>query len=441
MKREKIPILEFVLGLSDAIDLIDPQLAEHHKRVAYISLCLADKLSLSDKERTELLLAGALHDIGGVTHRERVGILATELGALQQHAELGYHLLRTFPPFRQVALIVRYHCVPWNNGHGQEQDGRIITLSSHILQLANKVAELIDSKRPILEQRQVIRDTILRQAGKVLHPEVVAVFESIEPYDYFWLNTSYTTLGVILDENAALENVPLTYKHLLSLTKLFSHLIDFRSSFTATHSSGVAAISEELGRLIGLPKWDCRMLRIAGLLHDLGKLAVPLEIIQKPAPLTEDEYNLVRIHTFYTYRILDRISAFKDIAEWASFHHERLRGSGYPFKLEEAQLSIPAKIVAVADVFTAVMENRPYRKGMTAAAALALLQNLAAEKALDRELVELVTQHFTALEQVREAAQEQATVEYQQFLEKIGLAYTETGGKHRRSVAASLGIG
>src|SRR5208337_2538002 len=102
---------------------------------------------------------------------------------------------------------------------------------------------------------------------------------------------------------------------------------------------------------------------IAGLLHDIGKLSVPEDILEKPAPLDCSEVNKIKAHSFMTHRILENIGSLDKITQWASLHHERLNGTGYPYHYGKEKLPVGARIIAVADVFTALTENRPYRKG------------------------------------------------------------------------------
>src|SRR3990167_2949515 len=104
---------------------------------------------------------------------------------------------------------------------------------------------------------------------------------------------------------------------------------------------------------------------IAALLHDIGKLSVPDEILEKPGGLSTEEFNIMRGHTYFTYHILNSIDGFDTISEWAAFHHEKLNGRGYPFHLKEGQLSIGSRIMAVSDKFSALSEDRPYRKSLT----------------------------------------------------------------------------
>jgi HD-GYP domain-containing protein (c-di-GMP phosphodiesterase class II) len=243
---------------------------------------------------------------------------------------------------------------------------------------------------------------------------------SLAPKEYFWLGVVSPSIDSILSNRVKLATIDLSIEDLLSLTKLFSHIIDFRSRFTATHSSGVAASAEALARFAGFSERECKMMRIAGYLHDLGKLAVPTEILEKPAKLTEEEFNVIRSHTFHTYRCLEPIGGLDLINTWASFHHERIDGTGYPFHHKGQDLSLGSRIMAVADVFTAITEDRPYRKGMTRDRALQLLRQMVENTALDSHIVSLLGLHFDEINSLRVAAQDVSFEEYQRFLQPLG---------------------
>jgi HD-GYP domain-containing protein (c-di-GMP phosphodiesterase class II) len=111
-------------------------------------------------------------------------------------------------------------------------------------------------------------------------------------------------------------------------------------------------------------------MRRAALLHDIGKLAISNRILDKPARLTEAEFARVRQHPLFTQWILERVPGFRDLAPLAGAHHERLDGNGYPHGLAAHQLSVPMRVLAVADVYEALTSDRPYRAAMTNARAL-----------------------------------------------------------------------
>ncbi|MCE5227138.1 MAG: HD domain-containing protein [Porphyromonadaceae bacterium] len=203
---------------------------------------------------------------------------------------------------------------------------------------------------------------------------------------------------------------------IVDLALIFSRIIDFRSRFTARHSAGVAKTAERLAQLIGFSPYECKMMLIAGYLHDLGKIAIGDDVLEKPAKLNEDEFNEMRAHTFYTYHSLEPLGQLRTINTWASFHHEKLNGKGYPFHIAGDNLSIGSRIMAVADVFTAVTENRPYRKGMNFDSAEKVFCNMVASNALDGRIVDLLIENYQELDNIREISQLEAAEQYKNFL-------------------------
>ncbi|MCL5036848.1 MAG: HD domain-containing protein [Chloroflexi bacterium] len=414
LKGFHVPLFDLVMALSSAVDLVTPQVGNHHKRVAYIAHAMGGEMGLTNKEQKDLLLAGALHDIGALSLKERLDTLQFEIKSPHIHAETSYLLLKNFEPFADMAYLGRFHHVPWNEGEGVEFRGNPVPIGSHILHLADRIEVLIDKNKSILGQTEGIAARIFENSRKFA-PNVLEAFKGLVNKEYFWLDTVSGGLDTTIRMRARIDDTVLDMEDLFKITEVFSQVIDFRSPFTATHSSGVAAISEALAGMMGLSELECRKIRLAGYLHDLGKLAVPTEILEKPDKLTEEEFNIMRSHTFYTYRILEPLDALDEINTWASFHHERLDGNGYPFHLGARDLPIGSRIMAVADVFTAITENRPYREGMPPEQALKLLKQFADNSALDVHIVSLMTRNFDVANQMRIDAQKEATAKYQEF--------------------------
>ena len=175
------------------------------------------------------------------------------------------------------------------------------------------------------------------------------------------------------------------------LAELFARIVDAKSPWTARHSESVARLAVVLGRLAGLPETVCEKLELAGLLHDLGKLRVPDDVLDKEGLLDAADYAVLAHHTFETWQILRRIRSFSEIAEWAAFHHEAPSGRGYPFRRAGARLDPPARLLAVADVFQALAQARPYREHLAPDAILKVLREMAGSGRLDPRGVDLVS--------------------------------------------------
>ena len=162
------------------------------------------------------------------------------------------------------------------------------------------------------------------------------------------------------------------------------------------------------------------MLQIAGNLHDVGKLKIPRSILEKPGKLTEREFNVMKEHAYSTFLLLSGIRGLEQVSGWASLHHEKLNGCGYPFRLKGERIPLGSRIMAVADVFSAVTEDRPYRKGMDRSAALEALRGDAARGALAPTLVELLAGNYEEINARRSAASEAAGQRYRESLASRG---------------------
>jgi HD-GYP domain-containing protein (c-di-GMP phosphodiesterase class II) len=198
------------------------------------------------------------------------------------------------------------------------------------------------------------------------------------------------------------------------IAELFRNIIDFRSPFTATHSSGVAAAASSISKIFGLTSMETTLMEVAGDLHDIGKLAIPNSILDKPGPLTKEEMALMKSHTYYTYLIIKTIGGLKHIAEWAAYHHERLDGSGYPFHCTDDELSTGSRIMMVADIFTALAEDRPYRKGMNKDDIARIIKQFSDRHLLDAKIVTIVLDNFSEISSY--VSEKQATAK--EFYEK-----------------------
>lgn len=140
--------------------------------------------------------------------------------------------------------------------------------------------------------------------------------------------------------------------------------IDAASPYTYRHSTGVAAAAAAIARELNFGAHEVALVRRAALLHDIGKLCIPSEILDKPGPLTPEEWEIVKGHSRASYEILMEIRGLEALAEIAAAHHERLDGSGYFLGLRGDQIGMPARILAVADVYDALISKRPYRDAL-----------------------------------------------------------------------------
>ena len=413
-----------IAGLSTAVDLMDPALHLHHRRVAVLASRIGQAMGLADAEVRTLMLAGLLHDIGALSLTERLALMRFEeppggASGHPEHGEVGYQLLRGFGPLRDVACAIRFHHVEWRAGRGHGRRGPGVPAASHVLHLADRLAVVLSPGADLLPQASRVCRLIRLQRGEAFAPAAVDALLDAAARKSFWLEVEASVAAdAWLDQ---WRDVPSDVVELRPFAEVFCRLIDFRSRFTSTHTSGVAAMCKAIGGLCGLSDARVEALEVAGYLHDLGKVSVPVEFLEKPGALTAPQFDRVKAHSYETYRILKASGVREEIVAWASYHHERIDGRGYPFHLGGESLSLESRIVAVADVFTALTEDRPYRGGMDAAGVARILRRMGGG-ALDGDLTALVGAHAADLSAERARAQAGARTAYEGFLGRIGSA-------------------
>lgn len=415
MTEDKIPLMDLVLILAEVTDLVSRELRSHNLETAYIAGELAAESGLNRWQTTEVVIAAALHDIGALSLKDKLAVLEFEMKSPQAHSEMGYRLMKTFPPFTEPADLVRFHHVPWDHGKGLNFQDRRVPPGSHILNLADRISVLMKGRANILDGAEAINAAIAERSGSVFQPELVEAFLRLSAKPAFWLNAVAPENELAAYRDELMPALSAGSSEMYALTKMMSHIIDFRNPGMVAHSAGVAAAGRELAWLSGCSEHYCRMVELAGYLHDLGKLSVPAEILEKKS-LTSGEMNLIRAHPFQTRRTLLRLPPLAEIGRWAGDHHERLDGSGYPFRLTGKDLPAGSRIIAVADVFAAIREPRPYQRTMDLQTALCTVERLADGGKLDRGVTELLKKHSRRIDTRIAETRAQAERTYREFV-------------------------
>jgi len=405
-----------VLSLSDALDLAFSSLAMHQQRTAFIAWELGKQAKLPGKRIENVFIAGLLHDIGALSIEEKKTLHDNEISDVEQHCIRGKNLFKSNPWLSPCADLVRYHHRGWVRWEEPRDTPEVF--DSQLLFLADYLERQIDRKTYILHQDQVLCSRLKELADKQISSEIVDLFLEVSHREEFWLDLTSPRLYSLLLHNGPFQTIEVDVNNIAIFAKLLSMIVDFKSLFTATHSSGVAQCSMLLAEIVGMSESEVKLMEVAGLLHDLGKLVVPNSILEKPAGLTHAEMAVMKQHTYYTFSILTTIAGLQMIAEWGAYHHERLDGKGYPFKREAHEINLGARVMAVSDIFTALAEDRPYRSGMEAERIKTILQEQADRGFQDLRIIKLL---FENMEEVRKAVkerQEQARYSYQVELEK-----------------------
>jgi putative nucleotidyltransferase with HDIG domain len=176
----------------------------------------------------------------------------------------------------------------------------------------------------------------------------------------------------VLEQNK--QHLTQMLDNLEDTVKAIAKIVEMRDPYTAGHQLRVAALAAAIARQMGLPDAQVHAIHLAGVLHDLGKIQIPAEILSKPSRLNTMEYSLIQFHPQAGYDILQGIKFPWPIAQMVLQHHERLDGSGYPQRLKSDAILLEARILAVSDVVEAISSHRPYRPALGIEAALAEIE-------------------------------------------------------------------
>jgi HD-GYP domain-containing protein (c-di-GMP phosphodiesterase class II) len=413
MLKDPVVLLQnLVLSLSDALDLVNLVAVDHQLRVAYIALRLTLPAARSSEDQTDLLYAAALHDIGVLSVEEKIDLMRGDVEDLDRHVTLGADLLSRFDLFLPASRIVRHHHRPWKASGGWDGIPESVRISANAIHLADTVERMIRRDVGVLGQVQQIDAAVNRLKGDRFSPDLVDAFHDLSAIESFWLDAVSPRVRAIIAGMVEWPRVTLRLDGLEQIGRILSRIVDFRSSYTASHSSGVAASAELLARRLYFEDRECRLLRIAGHLHDLGKVAVPNAILEKAGRLSSSEFDVIRGHAYHTHQILVNIGGFEEITQWAAFHHERMDGNGYPFHHQGNALPLGSRIMAVADVFAALTEKRPYRNGVGREETIGILRDFASNGSLDPRIVSVLIDEFDPIRKGRTEAEEAFTEEF-----------------------------
>lgn len=397
MLHQDIDLHSAITALSCSLDLVGIDEIRHGKRVAMMAYHIAGELNWPESEKIGILHAGMLHDCGVAQIREHRQLTETlEWSGAEAHAERGADYLSACPLLAHLAPEVRYHHTRW-------ETLLILPLDPHTRLRANLLflADRIDVLQvPYLNSEQILTAApgivarLQGLSGSLFAPELLDAFARVADSQAFWLAMDADYLDEDLRSlGKNIAHVALSYTAQRELARLFSRVVDAKSPYTEQHSERVALIARQLAADFGINGQELEQVEIAGLLHDIGKLRVSEDIIDKPGLLTVAERASMQRHSYDTYRILQRVFADSKIPVWAGFHHENLRGEGYPFKSGGEALDLECRIISVADIFQALAQTRPYRESMALQDILDDLRRRVSAGELDVSVVDKLAEH------------------------------------------------
>ncbi len=393
--------------VTKALDYVGVDDSSHGRRVGLISHRIAHALGWNQERRHFSLMAGMLHDCGvssTTTHKKIVAEL--EWSGANEHCLRGEFFLDSFAPFQAFSQTVRYHHTRWCelpqsiDTHTREYSNLIFLADR--LDVAYSQFRLKNPDYRILLDREKLLSKLKPYSGKLFAEHIFTALEKAAQKDSFWLELRDDYLDeAIFETLSSLDyTLTLTFDEIEALGELISQIVDAKSPFTHYHSLRVADLTYTLAGLMGYDNYRKRILRISGLLHDVGKLRTPDEILEKPEALTPDELAQMHCHPLDSKHVLQSLFPNTPIAKWASEHHEKLDGSGYPFGWSAEQIDEPTRILTICDIFQALSQKRPYRGRLHVDEVIEIMDKIDGAGQIDRRIYNLMKANRNELYQI-----------------------------------------
>ena len=304
-----------------------------------------------------------------------------------RHCVLGEENLKLLPFLNRKERAILYH---HENADGSGPFGKAgdeIPLFAQLIHLADMVDSVWNMGDLTEEKIEKIRQWVVSQQGILFTKKSVELFLQLEMQQLL-----SKMEGDNLERELKLlipkEKEEYTNREIRSIATMFAKIIDYKSQFTRSHSLGVASKAERMGVYYGFSKEKIIRFYLAGALHDIGKLVIDTDILEKPDKLTDEEYLQIQNHAFYTYEILRKIHGLEDITKWAAHHHEKLNGRGYPFGKKAKDLGFEERLMGCIDIYQALTENRPYKEGFSHEKTMKMLRDMGKGGFIDCEIVE-----------------------------------------------------
>ena len=397
----KIDLAKFLDSLTIALDFVEKEIINvppyHGQRVASITNRLAKVFGLDQNKTFALTQAALLHDcaLNEYFHDEmpnnKERAQERDMGL---HCKAGEKILSKLPFYDLIKDAVLYHheTADGNGAYGKKANETPLTARlihfADVLDVNWNLSEKIDQNK-----YNSICKWVKDITGTIIDDECCkAFFETID-FNFLSQISEDSVLNYLRSSIPYMEE-DIPNEAMIDLCSIFADITDYKSHFTWRHSLGVADKAKIMAEYYGYTKEECQKLYIAGALHDIGKLMISNDILEKPGKLNSDEYKEIQNHAMGSYRLLENISGLEEIKRISSLHPEKLDGTGYPFGYTAEQLNKNERLMACIDIYQALVEERPYNKGLEHSVAIEILTKMGNEGQLDPQIIKDIDNCF-----------------------------------------------
>jgi len=358
----------------------------HGKRVAVLCAKMGTVLQKSPEEITALAICALLHDnaLTEYIFSERIG--GHHDPAMKKHCEFGQRNVDALHFKTNVKDFILYHHER-ADGSGpfgiREGEG---SLEAEFIAIADSIDVSRHLQRLEPDKLPDIRNIVIKETGKRYSKRAAESLLEILTWPTV-LSLKDDVIKQTASEALPPWTVDIQTETIFGLAGFVARIIDYKSTFTRKHSTQIANKAWFMGQHYRYEPQELAELYLAASLHDLGKLAIPSEILEKPGKLTGEEFEIIKSHVRLTWELLHDIEGFETICQWASNHHEKLDGSGYPFGKKASELDFNSRLMACVDLYQAISEERPYHTGRNHGDTIRVLYEMADTGKIDGDIV------------------------------------------------------
>lgn len=366
-RDEEIVLLntaEIIRIVRSALSKIDPRLIDHGERVGYIAAKIREECpDRSDIDPTVLFILCALHDIGAYKTEEIDDMVRFETETVFDHALYGYLFLKNTTHLSAYAEAVYYHHTDYRSPALRACP---CARYAQLIHLADRADILLGAGARGLGSLRAMAGT------RFLPADVEALFRA---EDRFHMTEQLRSGAYLREAEEMALSLDIKSHEIMDYLRLLVYAIDFRSPYTVTHTADTTLISLETGRLLGMGEHDLQAMYLGAFLHDVGKIAIPHTILEKPGKLTAAEFTIIQRHIPEGEQILRGVVS-DEICDIALRHHEKMDGSGYALGLRGDELTLPQRIVGVADILSALSQKRSYKEAFPKSQVVSILTDM-----------------------------------------------------------------
>lgn len=386
MAEESYHKTQIIQVIRTALRLIDPRLVDHGERVAYIAKEIFLQGALGDQAELEtLMLLSVFHDIGAYKTEEIDQLVLFESNAVWRHSVYGYLFLKHLTSLKDSAISILYHHLDYRRFDPAPSRNKLFACLICLADRIDILSTATQGKDPA---------TWYKKLDGRFDPQLTALFLDANQDGH--ITAALSSGAAVEDIRLYSQTVRIPTEQVMEYFHLLIDSIDFRSEHTVTHTINTTVISRELAMRLGISGSDLNKLQLGALLHDVGKIGIPEEILEYPGRLTPAQMAIMRTHVELSEQIIRGLVS-EEICRIAVRHHERPDGSGYPRGLTAADTTQLERIVAVADVTSALTNARSYKTAYSKEKTLAILGELGANNQLGPTICALMLREYDGI--------------------------------------------